>query len=246
MPPSDGAPSTGVPRLSPAAAAAIFFFFTAWFYLLLFTLRPLLKANYAWHPALYWFVTGGFLFAPLLMFALWRAVAEGNRGMREILAALHLKPFSGSDWRCSLIGLLAVLLLTGGGFGAAWLVCRHFGWAMPSTTPWFMEMRPLVGAGRLLLLAWLPMFLLNIVGEELLWRGYVQGRLRARGAWLLCSGLWLVFHLPFGPGVMLMGLPAILVIPYVFHKTRNTLAGIFIHGLFNGPAFVAIALGLID
>jgi len=243
--PSDGLPPARVPRLSPAAAAAVFLFFTAWFYLLLRTLLPLLKANYAWHPALYWFVTGGFLFAPLLMFALWRAFAEGNRGMRETLAALHLKPFSGRDWRWSLAGLLAVLLLTGTVFGAVWLLCRHFGWAMPSTTPWFMEMRPLAGVERLLLLAWLPMFFLNIVGEELLWRGYIQGRLRGRGAWVLCSGLWLVFHLPFGPGVMLMALPAILVIPYAFHKTRNTLVGIFIHGLFNGPAFVAIALGLL-
>lgn len=246
MLPSEAPPPDRVPRLSPAAAAAVFLFFTAWFYLLLRTLLPLLKANYAWHPALYWFVTGGFLFAPLLMFALWRAVAEGSRGMKEILEALHVKPFRGKDWRYSLIGLLVVLLLTGAVFAAAWLLCRHFGRALPSTTPWFMEMRPLAGAERLLLLAWLPMFFLNIVGEELLWRGYVQGRLRGRGAWLLCSGLWLVFHLPFGPGVMLLALPAILVIPYVFHKTRNALVGIFIHGLFNGPAFVAIALGLLD
>ena len=41
-----------------------------------------------------------------------------------------------------------------------------------------------------------------------------------------------------------MALPALLIIPYIFDKTRNTLTGIFIHALFNGPAFIAIALGL--
>ena len=63
---------------------------------------------------------------------------------------------------------------------------------------------------------------------------------------MLCSFLWLIVHLPFGWGVVLLAIPAIVVIPYIFHKTHNTLLGIFIHGLFNGPIFVAIALGFIE
>ena len=122
-------------NLNAVQAAAIFVSFTAYFYLLLFTLLPLLKANYSWHSALYWFVTGGFLFAPLLMFAQWRAYAEGNRGMKEILAALHARPFTRRDWRYSLIGLFAVLLLSGAIFGGAWRLGFHFGLAMPATTP---------------------------------------------------------------------------------------------------------------
>jgi membrane protease YdiL (CAAX protease family) len=231
-------------ELTPARAAAIFISFTAYFYVLLFTLLPFLKANFDLNPALYWFITGYFLFVPLLKFAAWRAWAEGNRGPREILQALHVKPFTSQDWKYSILGLLLVLILTGGIFGASWLLRRVLGWEMLSTTPWFMTMRPFTGPEKLLLLIWLPMFFFNIVGEELLWRGYVQGRLPGKFAWLLCSVLWLLFHIPFGPGVMLMALPALLIIPYVFDKTRNTLTGIFIHALFNGPAFIAIALGL--
>jgi len=231
-------------ELAPAKAATIFISFTAYFYMLLFTLLPLLKANFALNPALYWFITGYFLFVPLLMFAVWRARAEGNLGLRAILKALHVKPFTTLDWKYSIFGLLLVLFLTGGIFGVSWLLHSVLGWRMLSTTPWFMTMRPFAGAEQLLLLVWLPMFFFNIVGEELLWRGYVQGRLPGKLAWLLCSLLWLLFHIPFGPGVMLMALPALLIIPYVFAKTRNTLTGIFIHALFNGPAFIAIALGL--
>ncbi len=231
-------------ELTPVKAAAIFIIFTAYFYFLLFTLLPFLKANFTLNPALYWFITGYFLFAPLLLFAVGRAWAEGNRGFGEILKALQVKPFAARDWKFSILGLLLVLLLTGAIFGVSALLHRMLGWKMLSTTPWFMTMRPFAGTERLLLLAWLPMFFFNIVGEELLWRGYVQSRLSGQLAWLLCSVLWLLFHIPFGPGVMLMALPALLIIPYVFAKTRNTLTGIFIHALFNGPAFIAIALGL--
>jgi membrane protease YdiL (CAAX protease family) len=230
-------------ELTPLKGAAIFLFFTAYFYFLLFTLLPFLKANFKLNPALYWFITGYFLFSPLLIFAVWRAWNEGNRGLREILKALQVKAFTTLDWKYSIFGLLLVLLVTGGIFGASWLLHRVLGWNMLSTTPWFMTMRPFSGSERLLLLVWLPMFFFNIVGEELLWRGYVQSRLPGKLAWLLCSFLWLLFHIPFGPGVMLMALPALLVIPFVFNRTRNTTTGIFIHALFNGPAFIAIALG---
>lgn len=42
-----------------------------------------------------------------------------------------------------------------------------------------------------------------------------------------------------------MMVPVIIIIPFVFYKTDNTLTGIFIHGVYNGPAFVAVAMGVI-
>lgn len=60
------------------------------------------------------------------------------------------------------------------------------------------------------------MFFFNIVGEELLWRGYVQARLTHKQAWILCSLFWFFFHLPFGFDLLVMLLPVIIVIPYVF------------------------------
>jgi hypothetical protein len=55
----------------------------------------------------------------------------------------------------------------------------------------------------------------------------------------------MVFHAPFGLDLMLMLIPIIVIVPYIFHKTNNTTIGIFIHGLLNGPTFVAVALGLL-
>ena len=44
---------TAKKELTPAKATAIFISFTAYFYMLLFTLLPLLKANFALNPALF-------------------------------------------------------------------------------------------------------------------------------------------------------------------------------------------------
>lgn len=222
----------------------IFGGFTLYFYGLLFTLMPLLKGTLTLNPTLYWFLTGYALFVPLFLFALGSARREGARGLRAQLAALQVRPFTPRDWRYALGGLLAVLALTGLIFGFWALLHRLLGIPMLNTTPWFMEMQPFTGADRWLLLVWAPMFFFNIVGEELLWRGYVQARLEGPGAWPLCAGLWLLFHLPFGRDLMILLVPVILIIPWVFHRTRNAAIGIFIHGLYNGPMFVAIALGL--
>ena len=235
-------PAREIPR---AGAALVFVSFTAYFYLLLFTLRPLLMAHFSLNPALYWFITGYFLFIPLFLFAVAGAFVEGNRSLGSILAALHVRLLAKKDWRYALGGLLLAFALSGLVFAAALLLNRRLGIPMLSTTPWFMEMRPFRGGEKLLLLAWLPMFFFNIAGEELLWRGYLQPRLRGPGAWTLCSVLWLIFHLPFGPGLMILLVPVIVIIPYCFQRTGNTLVGVFIHGMYNGPLFVAIALGAV-
>jgi membrane protease YdiL (CAAX protease family) len=170
---------------------------------------------------------------------------EGNKGIKQILLALNIKPFTKKDWAYSVIGLLLVFIFTGFIFGISFLLNKNFGIRLLSTTPWFMEMHPFQGIEKLLLLIWLPMFFFNIVSEELLWRGYIQTRLQGKHSWLLCSLLWLLFHLPFGIDLMIMLVPVIIIIPYAFYKTKNTFVGIFIHGIYNGPIFVAIALGLI-
>lgn len=239
------APAAAPREIGRGRTAAIFLAFTAYFYALLFTLRPFLMAHVRLHPALYWFITGCFLFVPLLAFAVWSVRREGNRGLKAILAALSVKPLGRRDRIFVAAGLLAAFAASGVIFAVSALLARGLGWHPLETTPWFMEMRPFQGVEKLLLLAWLPMFCFNIAGEELLWRGYVQARLRGRVAWPLCSLLWLLFHLPFGLDLMLVLIPVVVVIPYAFQRTRNTTVGVAIHALFNGPIFVAIALGLV-
>jgi membrane protease YdiL (CAAX protease family) len=79
------------------------------------------------------------------------------------------------------------------------------------------------------------MFFSNIAGEEMLWRGYIQSRLTSRFSWLLGSCFWMIFHIPFGVELMILLIPVILIIPYVFYQTHNTLTGVFIHGHITDP-----------
>jgi len=232
-------------KLSLLKAIIIFLVSTAYFFLLLFTLLPFLKSQYSINPALYWFITGYFLFIPLFVYALSMVKFEGNRGIKQILLALNIKSFKKRDWTYSIIGLLLVFIFTGLIFGSSFLLNKYLGIRLLTTTPWFMEMKPFQGIEKLFLFIWLPMFFFNIAGEEILWRGYIQTRLSAKYSWLLCSLLWMIFHLPFGIDFIIMLIPVIIIIPYAFYKTQNTLVGIFIHGIYNGPLFVAVALGLI-
>ena len=226
-------------------ASAIFTGFTLYFYLLLFTLLPYTKSHFVLNPAMYWFITGYFLFIPVFACAVVLSRLEGNIGPREITASLNIRPFSRQDWTYALSGLLLTFLLTGIIFGVSAFLTKYYGVRPLSTTPWFMEIRPFTGRENLLLFVWLPMFFFNIAGEELLWRGYIQSRLDVKYSWLFCSFMWLIFHLPFGPDLLLTLVPVIIIIPYVFHKTGNTLPGIFIHGIFNGPVFIAVAAGIL-
>ena len=232
-------------KVSPLKAIIIFLVSTAYFFLLLFTLLPFLESHYSINPALYWFITGYFLFIPLFVYALSMVKFEGNRGIKQILLALNIKSFKKKDWTYSIIGLLLVFIFTGLIFGSSFLLNKYFGIRLLTTTPWFMEMKPFQGIEKLFLFIWLPMFFFNIVGEEILWRGYIQTRLSGKYSWLLCSLLWMIFHLPFGIDLIIMLIPVIVIIPYAFYKTQNTLVGIFIHGIYNGPLFIAVALGLI-
>ncbi len=229
-------------KLGYPRAAAIFLGFTAYFYLLVLFLIPWLKANFALNPALHWFITGYCLFTPILAGAILLARREDRVSIK---AALAVKPLSRKDWRYALGGTLLCFILSGGIMGAASAAAGLLGTRPLNPTPWFMAFEPFVGSERLLLLVWLPMFTLNILGEELMWRGYIQTRLAGRYAWLFISLFWLVFRLPFGIDLLIMLLPIVLILPYAMHKTGNTTVGILIHALYNGPSFILIALGII-
>ncbi len=230
------------PSLGYGRAAAIFLGFTAYFYLLVRLLIPWLQVRFPMNPAMYWFVTGYCLFLPMLAAAI---VLARRERPPSILEALAVKPMSRRDWVYALGGTLTCFALTGGVVAAAGAAAGLLGTRPLDPVPWFMAFEPFAGRERLLLLVWLPMFALNILGEELMWRGYIQNRLVGRGSWLFVSLFWLIFHAPFGLDLMIMLLPIVLILPFAVHKTRNTTVAIVIHALYNGPTFVLIALGLV-
>jgi len=76
-----------------------------------------------------------------------------------------------------------------------------------------MHFEPLTPERTWLLAIWLPFWVLNIMGEEILWRGVLLARQEqtfGRWAWLVNSGGWLLFHLAFGWQLLVVLLPILV------------------------------------
>jgi membrane protease YdiL (CAAX protease family) len=115
-------------------------------------------------------------------------------------------------------------------------------------SPAFMSFEPLTKGRYWLLLVWLPYWVLNIMGEEILWRGVMLPRQElafGKYAWLIHGLGWGIFHVAFGWQLMITLIPLIFVQSYIVQRTKNSWVGVMMHGGLNGPAFIAIALGLI-
>lgn len=83
---------------------------------------------------------------------------------------------------------------------------------------------------------WAFWIIVNIGGEELLWRGYALPRMEkhfGKWAWLVNGLLWnLVVH-SFMPWTWITLLPISLIVPFMCQRTRSIMPGIIIHGLGN-------------
>ena len=220
-----------------------------YFWLLTHYLTPYLNKTAGIHPAMSWFITGFLIFIPLFFAAYAFAKKEGNaESFKALLIRLRLKKLTKKDWAWAIGGLVATLVFTGLIMGISLILSKTFGIPALQTTPGFMEFEPFKAGERWMLLVWLLMFFFNIVGEEIYWRGYImprQERANGKYAWVINSALWGVFHISFGWDLLIIVIPALIILPYAVYKTKNTTVGIFIHGVFNGPMFVLISLGIL-
>ena len=89
----------------------------------------------------------------------------------------------------------------------------------------------------------LVMFVFNIVGEELLWRGAIWPRqelIHGQRTWLVHGFMWYLFHLPFYPWFLISGLPQAFILSYLFQKTKNMWLVIIMHTIFNAVFYVLL------
>jgi membrane protease YdiL (CAAX protease family) len=145
------------------------------------------------------------------------------------------------DWLWSFGGLAAVAVLTG-----SIVIILRGQLGITDWSPSFMALDPLTPGRYWILAAWLPFFVLNILGEELVWRGVVLPRqVAAFGtrAWLINGAGWLFVHVAFPWQVLLALLPTVFVVPYVVQRRGNTWTGVVIHAGLNGAGFLALAFG---
>jgi membrane protease YdiL (CAAX protease family) len=191
-----------------------------------------------------WFLAASIvLFGPLLLTAALLLYRERDPGrLGSLRARLWLRRMNGGDWLWAVGGLAAVGVLTGG-IGALLRILQ----VEKNLHPSFMAFEPL-GPGRYWILgAWLPFFVLNIVGEEFVWRGVALPRQEVAfggRAWLVNGTLWLLFHAAFPWQVLLTLVPITLILPYVVQRRHSTGAGLVIHAGFGAMGFLVLAFGL--
>ena len=207
-------------------------------------LIPLFRSELNWPVEIAYFVAvGGFVLAPMLVGALVLSAGDvGSYRPGALLARMRIHRMNGADWLWALVGFLFLGL-------ASFLVAKVF---MPITgldaTPFFFENMPLGDEHAYIVYAWPLFFFFNILGEEFLWRGYIQPRqerLNGGATWLVHGLLWAAWHLPMGVDLIIASIPIFFILPAIVQLRKNTSIAIVIHAAFGAFGFLAIAFGAV-
>lgn len=208
-------------------------------------LIPFLSVYTGIEPVIFWFICAGLgVFFPLLITAFLLLKREGLSLDKNCwVNRLRFKPLNKLDILWSIGAIIIIGIFS---FFIMQLQESFFG--MIDNQPVFMRLEPLTPGRYWILAAWFPYWLLNIFGEEILWRGVMLPRQElayGRFAWIFHGFLWGLFHIPFGINLLLTLIPILFIQSYVVQKRGNTWTGVIIHASVNGPGFIAIAFGLL-
>ncbi|NQT23913.1 CPBP family intramembrane metalloprotease [candidate division KSB1 bacterium] len=236
------------PQIKPIPLSQSFLYF-AGFSLLLYLATsigiPLFQSVTDLPLILGWFAMGGLVFIALFLLTLMLMKRDGfTLNWPSIQNRLRLHPLNKGDWLWVLIGIITV----GAGMGAITYLFKSLGRPLATNPPFLAEYHGFDSGQEWFLLIWIVFFFFNIVGEEILWRGYLMPRqemIHGRATWIVQGVLWTLFHMAFGPDLLIMLLPILFIQPWIVQKRKNTWIGIFIHGSINGPAFVMLSLGIL-
>ena len=194
------------------------------------------------HPQLAWFAVSGPVFAAMLVAS---AIALAREGValrwRTLASRLRLRPVGRGELRF----IAMSFLLTGLGSALLLGVAALLGVELRMVPAFFAD-QPLGHGEMWLIAAWLPVFLLNIFGEEVLWRGVLlprQEQTLGHHAWLANATGWLLFHVCFGASMLLLLAPLMFAQAWACQRSGNTWVGVAVHGTINGVGFIAVMLG---
>lgn len=197
-----------------------------------------------WNPLLAWFLAGTFVFAPLLVAAIFGASkALSTPSLSKILQHLRVRRLSFDDWRLTLLTLVWTVAAVAG-----LIVLNAKVWPGLPTAPSFMPVQALAPAQYYLFAFWLPFFAVNVIGEELWWRGFIQPRQEpvfGSSTWIVQGFLHAAFHFSFGLGLVFILWPVLFGIPWLVQRSCNTSAGMVLHAGVNGAGFLTLNLGLV-
>jgi hypothetical protein len=181
-----------------------------------------------WNPLLAWFLAGTFVFAPLLVAAIFGASkALSTPSLSKILQHLRVRRLSFDDWRLTLSTLVWTVAAVAG-----LIVLNAKVWPGLPTEPAFMPVQALAPAQYYLM--W--------------WRGFIQPRQEpvfGGSTWIVQGFLHAAFHFSFGFGLVFILWPVLFSIPWLVQRSGNTSAGMVLHAGVNGAGFLTLNLGLV-
>lgn len=208
-------------------------------------LIPYLSRTTGQETILFWFIVAGLgIFTPLIITAILILRAEGYKLTQSTwIGRLRFRKITKTDFIWCLVGLLLA-----GTFSVIVMKGLETMIGKFDHSPPFMSFEPLSAGRYWLLLVWAPYWILNILGEELLWRGVMLPRQEiafGKYTWLIHGFGWGLFHVAFGWQLLVTLIPMIFILSFIVQKTKNSWIGVIMHATINGPSFIAICFGLI-
>ena len=208
-------------------------------------LIPFLSERTGVEPIIYWFIIAGLgLFFPLLVLAYFILRIEGLKIRKNTWEdRLRFKRMNKEDWLWSVGSIILIGILS-----FAILKLIEFFIGKVAFNPSFIYFEPLTSNRYWILLIWFPYWLLNIMGEEILWRGVIlpaQELVFRKNTWLIHGIFWGIFHIAFGWQLLLTLIPILFIQSYVVQRRKNSWIGVIIHAAINGPSFITISFGLL-
>jgi membrane protease YdiL (CAAX protease family) len=237
--------NTNIRKLGLIGSFAIYIPATILMYCLTKYFIPWLSKETGQETILFWFIVAGLgIFTPLILTGILILRAEGFKLSESTwIERLRFRRITKSDFIWCLAGLVLVGVLSMLIIKGLELMVGKF-----DHSPSFMSFKPLTHGRYWLLLVWLPYWILNILGEEFLWRGVMLPRQEVafgKPAWLIHGFGWGLFHIAFGWQLLITLIPLIFIEPFIVQRTKNSWLGVIMHGALNGPSFIAICFGII-
>lgn len=208
-------------------------------------LIPYLSAITGLETIIFWLLCAALLvFLPLVITAVIMLKSENlSMGFNSLIKRMRFQKPNKGDILWSIGGIIVIGILSG-----LLMYGQELVFGKQNNQPLFMSFEPLTPDRYWILALWLPYWVLNIMGEEILWRGVLLPRqeiIFKEKAWLINGFGWALFHIAFGWHLFLVLIPILLIQPYIAQKRKNSWTGVIIHATINGPSFILISFGLL-
>ena len=171
--------------------------------------------------------------------------AEGNAWSWEAMKArLRFRPMSGWMWFWT---VLVFLFVTGSYIGLLAVGTPSFYTDHFPVADWYSAVPEDATGQYWLIWARIGILLINVFGEELLWRGFILPRqevTHGRWAWLIHGVQWTLFHL-VKPWELIMLLPGCIAYGILAQWSKNIWPGIIVHMAFNGLGVIMVTLAVL-